>query len=315
MSAQAFSRVDGPVAIGVGAAIRSGDEAWVLIEDRVDRGLGVGVAWMQRSGATSLRLLVGGTPENDVSGILARRAAQFEIDIEVREVRDRDLVPVEPVAHRPEAEPTAEHLDLVSQIRDCGADVVIEHGTVSGEVLGLEVCRVVDDPSTGRARLDVGVGVHDREAFAMLHADTPAADSLRRIVDVVRGHRQPGADPHPLNRLASERALRSRALIDPMCIGARNLRAVSTVVVRRNVKDPAPCAAIGETASGEPVVAVFSAGIDLDVVPVSADTRAWHGYPEARLVIAVPERDASPVTHRLAAGLRRPATIVPIPSS
>jgi hypothetical protein len=92
-----------------------------------------------------------------------------------------------------------------------------------------------------------------------------------------------------------------------------HLRAVATASPRVNLKDPSPCAALGETANGEPLVAVFSTGIDLDVVPASADTRAWLGSTEAHLVIVLPERDASPITRRLADALHRPATVIGLP--
>ncbi len=58
------------------------------------------------------------------------------------------------------------------QLLDAGVEVVVEHGVIRGEVRGLEVARV-----GGRRRrrrpLEVGVGRHDREAFAMVHGDLP----------------------------------------------------------------------------------------------------------------------------------------------
>jgi hypothetical protein len=71
-------------------------------------------------------------------------------------------------------------------------------------------------------------------------------------------------------------------------------------VVRTNVKDPVPCVAIGAMPDGEEVVAVFSTGIDLDLVPFAVDARAMHS-PAARLVLVVPMRDQSPITRAVAA--------------
>lgn len=303
-----------PVDIGIGAALSVADQAWILIEERHERCLGIGLAWMQRCGASSLNILT-----SESAGSIAQRAEQFALGISVWEVRERSLVRAEPAVHRREPEPTAEHLAFGPVILESGADLVIEHGVVSGEVLGLEVCRVVDDGLSGQSRLEVGVGAHDREAFALMHGQTPTADSLRRIVDVVRRHRRPGADPHPLNRLAAERSLRARVIADPRLIGAGDLRPVSGATPRPNVKDPIPCAAIGVSPDGENVIAVFSTGIDLDVVPAAAEIRAWHCHHnsrlhDARLTIVVPERDASPVTQRLAETLREPARVVGITS-
>jgi hypothetical protein len=186
-----------------------------------------------------------------------------------------------------------------------------------GEVRGLEVCRVVDDPYLGTTRLEVGVGVHDREAFAMLHGDVPAAEGLARIVEVVEQHRRPGAAPHPLNRLGRERLIRSQVIADPSLVGVASLAVAPPPVPRANIKDPVPCVAAGTDADGRPVVVVCSSGVDLDLVPFAADARATHegahpgvGGRGSRLVIVTPSRDRLRVVDEIAARLRQPATFV-----
>lgn len=299
---------DAQAGLSVGAASCHGDTAWVLIEERGERGLGVALAWASKHAVTTVHVLA-----TSHTGTLARRATQFSTDIRVWSVDGISIAPA--VADELSSEPLATpgHLSFVDTIRDSGADVVIEHGVVTGEVVGLEVCRVVDDPITGNHRLEVGVGEHDREAFGMLHGDTPTTASLKRIVDVVARHRSDGADPHPLNRLGAERALRSRVIADPATIGARDLRPVASPTPRPNLKDSIPCVAVGTTDDGVALVAVFSTGIDLDVVPFAADARLFHGDAargETELVIVVPARDASAVTKRMAGLLRRPATVI-----
>lgn len=293
------------VDIGVGSAAVVDDDSWVLVDERCDRALGVALAWRRKARTSTLHVVT-----SHGAGDLARRAREFDLDIHVWQVHDRELMTAEVATMSPEVQPAEAHLAFVDTIASSGAEVVIEHGVVAGEVVGLEVCRVVDDEVTQRPRLDIGVGAHDREAFALMHADTPTQDSLRRIVDVVRGHRRLGADPHPLNRLGTERALRSRVVDDPRLIGAERLRAVASAQPRLNVKDAVACAALGETTTGEPLIAVFSTGIDLDVVPTAADIRLRHGDPQSRLVIVVPQRDASPITVELAASLRHGATVI-----
>lgn len=294
--------------ISVGAASSHGDTAWVLIEERTDRGLGVALAWSSKRGSKVVHLLA-----SDHTGTLARRATRFTTDVRVWKVDGIGIAPALPEALPTELTPSVEHLAFVDTIRESGADVVIEHGVITGEVVGLEVCRVVDDPATGSHRLEVGVGEHDREAFAMMHGDTPTSSSLKRIVDVVAHHRSPGADPHPLNRIGAERALRHRVIDDPASIDAANLRAMASPTARSNLKDPTPCVAVGCTVAGVPLVAVFSTGIDLDVVPFAADARDSHetaSGADAELVIVVPARDVSPVTVRMAGLLHRPARII-----
>ena len=89
-------------------------------------------------------------------------------------------------------------------------------------------------PHTGAVRLEVGVGAHDREAFAIMHGDVPTVDAL---AGVVRGGRRapssPAAPHHPLNRLAPERLLRWRLEQDPALLG----------LARRRDRPSRPCRA------------------------------------------------------------------------
>ena len=160
--------------------------AWVLVEDEPERGLGPALAWALRNGATSLHVLA-----ERATGLLARRAGGVTFPIEVWHVDERVLLPAvaEPLAAP--REPSAAHLDLIETIVAGGAEPVVEHGVVTGEVRGLEVCRVVDDPDTGAVRLEVGVGAHDREAFAILHGDVPTVDALAGVVRAVADRRGP----------------------------------------------------------------------------------------------------------------------------
>ena len=300
------------IGLSVGAAMTANDASWVLIEDKPDRGLGVALAWASRHAVRQLHILAGAE-----TAALARRATAFDLEITVWSVDGINMTSATARPADAEIETTPGHENFVSTIADSGADVIIEHGVITGEVRGLEVCRVVTDAYTGAHRLEVGVGAHDREAFGMMHGDTPTTQSLQRIVDVVRRHRTPGADPHPLNRLGAERALRTLVIEEPSLIEAESgtigsLRAVASPTPRPNLKDPIPCVALGTNANGQPLVAVFSSGIDLDVVPFAADARLYHAEPDSELVIVVPRRDVSPVTKRLVAMMKHPARIVGI---
>ncbi len=289
-----------------GAALVAGDTAWVLADERPERALGPALAWARAQRATDLHLLAeAGT------GLLARRAAEFATPPTVLFVAGRDLLPAvaEPLAEPPAVDPRLEPLRDV--IAAGGALPVVEHGVLGGEVAGLEVCRAVVDPDVDVVRLEVGVGAHDREAFLLVHGDVPPSEALATVVARVREARRPGAEPHPLNRLGKERVLRERLVAEPGRVGAATLAAVPPPVPRPNLKDPVPCVAAGTDGDGAPVVVVCSVGIDLDLVPFAADARLATA-PDGRLVLAVPERDAHPVTRALAAALRRPAEVVPV---
>ncbi len=289
-----------------GAALCLGAQGWVLAEEHPDRSLGRALAWGRQHAIHDLHLVVG----SGSCGVSARRAVLLDPSATVWAVRDRTLVRAEqaPPVAPPGPEPAA--LKLAAVLEQAGADVVIEHGTVMGEVLGLEVARVVVSDG-GDARIEVGVGRHDREAFALLHGDLPQAAALASVIDAVRRHRTPAGPSHPLRSLAGERWLRARLIADPSIIGAHVLAAAEGPEPRMSVKEPQPAVAVGQRPDGSPVVAVTSVGVDLELVPYAADARAMHD-PAADLVVAVPARDALAVTIALAAMARPPARVVAI---
>jgi hypothetical protein len=291
--------VSGALGAG-GAVLDTNGTAWVLLATTADRGadrqLGGALAWAIRNGASALRVVA-----EDGTGTLARRSAWFTLPIEVFQLDGRDLVPA---TAEPLPEPGVvrdDHRALADLIVAGGAAPVEEYGVVSGEVDGLEVCRVVDDPVSGEVRLEVGVGAHDRETFQLLHGDRPKVEALADVVRSVAQHRRERAPQHPLNQLAASRKVRSRVLEQPSLLGLAALVPVDPPVPRTNVKDHVPCAAI-EPGSG--TLVVCTTGIDLDVVPWAGDAIARHEAD--RCTIVAPARDVIDVQRRLAALLRVP---------
>ena len=293
-----------PGEFGGGAALMARSTAWVLLDDRPERGLGPAVAWALRQNATEVNILA-----EHAAGMLARRAVGWTPPVRVWQIVDRELKPVEPEP-LPAATPLARaHVQLEPIIREGGAEPIIEHGVLAGEVDGLEVCRVVTDHHTDAVRLEVGVGAHDREAFQLLHGDRPTGEALADVVNAVREHRRPGSARHPLNLLAQERALRARLIAEPGLIGASDVRPVAPPVARMNVKDAVPCVAEATIASRR-VTVVCSTGVDLDVVPFAVDAMASCGSKEC--LIIVPARDALDIQHRLAAAAPGAIAITPL---
>jgi hypothetical protein len=289
-----------------GATRQRGDAAWILVDEHPERSLGPVLAWSRQHGVTDLHLLV-----EEHAGLLARRAGLFRSPPTVWAAEEVELRAAGPAPVDDPVVPTPAARAASALLAESGLDVVTEHGDITGELRGLEVARVVTDPD-GSARVEVGVGHHDREAFAMLHPERPAADALRDVIDTVAAHRRPGAPSHPLNRLASERWLRARVIAEPDLVGATELYPVEPILPRPGVKTSRPASAVGVDAAGRPVVAVASTGIDLDLVPTAADVRLAYA-PDARLVLVLPERDAHPVTHALAGQLVDPAELVAVP--
>ena len=240
-------------------------------------------------------------------GVVARQAAYFPLDIVVAEFDDSKLALVTPAAHAQRREPSAAHLGFVETFRTAGADTIVEHGVVAAEVQGLEVARIVDEDGTARMR--IGVGVHDRETFRMLHGDAAGIDHLRDVVRHVAQHRADGAPAHPLNRLAPERALRASVVSNPGRISARAVRYAEPPVARANLKDSVPCVATATMLDGQDAVVVFTAGVMVDAVPIAADARDRLN-PQARLLIVADPRNVLPTQQFLSSMLRQPAAFV-----
>lgn len=293
-----------------GAALVAGDEAWLLIDADPLKAFGPALVWSARNGAQRVHLLVDGS-----AAVLARRATCFRDAPTIWQVDDAMLSSVEPApaVQWPAARPAPE---LAGLLVDADLEVVVEEGIVRAEVNGLEVARIVHGTtSTGieidAPLLEVGVGFADREMTAMLHGSLSPVDQLARVAEIVRQHRRPDAQRHPLNQMAPERWLRAALVRNPGRVGLRRLAPVAPATPRPNLKDTGVAMAEGETVEGARVVVACSVGVDLNLVPEAADVRLALD-PSARLLLVVPERDAHPVTAELAARLHHPAEIIAI---
>ncbi|MFP3900292.1 MAG: hypothetical protein ACLFXM_05520 [Acidimicrobiia bacterium] len=300
--------------------------AWVTSADRPEHLLGPALVWAEQRHVDELHLIAEGTGPPDTqragtgtgaAGVLARQAAWFGSHApSVWRIEGSSLVPAEP-APLPRPRPAPAPAELVDLLIDAGLEVVVEGGMVRGELNGLEVARIVHGTTSAgepidEPRLEVGVGKADRELTATVHAALPAAERLRRVVDIVVEHRRPGAPRHPLNQLVPERWLRAVLCRAPGAVGLASLRPAEGARPRPDLTRRDVAVATGATPDGAPVVVACSVGVALDLVPTAADARELLD-PGARLLLAVPERDDHPGTRRLAARLDRPATVVPVP--
>ncbi|MGI9579418.1 MAG: hypothetical protein ACR2OH_14560 [Microthrixaceae bacterium] len=251
------------------------------------------------------------------AGSAARMARCFEIPIEVRRVEQSSSVVAVPDP-LPVVPPGPDGVDeLLAELADNGLEVVLEDGSYRGELLGLEVARIALWPTEtggdGRYHLEAGVGRCDRDAAAAMHEGESHSEGLARALRIVAARRHPGAGTHALSLLARARWLRADAMADPRSVGADTLAAVQTTFPPDSVREQSPAAAVGTAADGSPMVVVFGSGAGLDLIPIAADTRELQD-PEARLVVAVTERDHMAVADELAARLTRPAEILEVTS-
>src|SRR5438270_3894943 len=121
-----------------GAALVGDKTGWVLAEADPARALGRGLLWALRFPLDDLHILV---DDEDAAGMLARRAAAFAKPPTVWCVEGTALAPADPtpLSAEPALDPRVE--PLADVIRGAGAEPVVEHGALRGEVLGLEVAR------------------------------------------------------------------------------------------------------------------------------------------------------------------------------
>lgn len=314
-----------------GAAMVVDGAAWVVVDGPASRSLGGALAWAIRHGATSLDLIA----ESD-TGLLARRAERFRFPITVWFSQDRSLLPAvsEPL---PESRPAApEHVALFELIEASGATPNVEHGVVFGEVRGLEVCRVVDEPTVGHfaelgdvdptaqpldvpearsnpgVQLEVGVGANDREAFTLLHGHLPTVEALSGVVASVVAYRSREAVQHPLNRLGAERFLRWQLEQSPELVGADAVVPTEPPVPRPNLKDPVPSVARATSGDGSEWYVVCSTGVDVDLVPFVADVQLMtqqRSGVSTEVTVVTPERDLVAITRDLAGLLAEPVRL------
>lgn len=286
---------------------------WVLCEDGDVSGLGPALVWAQKANVEELHVLVDPAAGHDAApAVMARRAGMFRAGPRVWSVAGRDLIRAAPApSDAPGAAaglpPEASHWAEVMVAY--GIDPVVEHGVLSGEVLGLEVARLVHDEVGWR--LAIGVGDHDRFARAEMRPGEDVGEALRQVGRLVRERRSPAARHHPANNLATERWLRAIVMASPHLAGAARLVPLAPPIARGGLCRRSPAPAAGSDDAGQAVVVVCSTGIDPDLVPSAADSRLLDGRG-ARLVLVIPEGDDHPATRRLAAALVQPAEIVTI---
>ena len=286
------------------------DVAWVYVTGRHERSLGPALMWALRNNVNALKLF-----SSESAGDLARIATHFDFVIEVFEVDVAGVACVAMPKIVEKIEVSVADEMFAEFIKSAGADVVREHGVISGEVCGLEVCRVVraadsgESDGAGESELEIGVGAHDRETFKLLHGRTATIESLRKVIAEVAARRAVGAQVHPLNRLARERMLRHYVCQSPQLVGAKSLQVAQPPIVRTNLKDVVPCCAVGMSLTGEKMVVIFNVGVDPDVVSFGADARGQING-SAELIFAMPTRDIVPAVERVAQMLRRPARFV-----
>jgi len=287
---------------------------WVLFDGESAMSLGAALVWAEDHQVGELHIMIDLQGGNSVAAaVMARRAQAFRARPAVWSVAGRAVERVPPaqvVDPARLADLPADAAQWEAVLVAHGVQPVIEHGVLRGDVLGLEVVRLVGDDAQGW-RLAVGVGDHDRDARREMVPDEDPFAALDQVVALVRTWRSPGARLHPANTLAPERWLRSVVASRPHLAGVTDLVPIAPPVERTDLRRRSPAPAAGTDLDGRPVVVVCSTGVDIDLVPSAADSRLLDGRA-ARLIIVVPDGDDHPVTRRVAARLEDRPDIVTV---
>jgi len=297
-----------------------GTRLWTLAsDDAPETVLGTAVLRAGRHGTPDVPVPISLLVDDPVAAsTVARRAEVVDVPPAVFHVEGRRLVVAEPTGGPvvPVEVPAPDGFDDLC--RGVGVEPLLEHGTWRGEVLGLEVVRVVpageSDPDAGvggRPVVRVGVGRFDREAGAMMQGDRSDSEVLAAAADLVRAQRRPGAGAHPLATLARERWLRRDLCAAPDVGGRVDLTPTDPADERPNLRDPSPAPAVGTGPDGERVLVVCSVGVDPRLLGAACEL-VLRERPD-RVVVALPARDVLPSVERALARLRVPTTVVGVP--
>jgi hypothetical protein len=288
-----------------GAGLVQGNRgALYVVRDHI-RTIGPTLLWMQKHQLEEIDLVIEGD-----GGIPARRATALTCELRVWQMQNGKLDRAQPAPHLPRIEVPQSHELFAGVIQDCGALPVREHGVLTGEVLGLEVCRVVDTPEG--PRLEVGVGAIDRETFQLVNSHRTIEDSLTEVVGIVRAHRQPGAPHHPLGKMAGERLLRHRVMNEPSLIRANSLKPAEPPIPRGGLRESTSCVATGISFEGKPIVAVFIDTVDVDIMGFGVDALTRE-TPKAFLAMVTYTGNITPSIRQTASLVPQIQTLVELP--
>ncbi len=298
-----------PAAGAGGVSAELDGRGFALIDDSDDvRGFARALLWGLHRQVRELHVMMDPGPEIPAA---ARQAACFTTPVTVWAVTGASLSPAAatPLAGEPRLDPRTERFRQV--IADSGADVVVEWGVLSGEVLGLQVARVCTDPD--RAWLELGIGKHDRLANRLLWGDEPSSEAVARVVAPALEARCSGDLDHPLNHLCRERWLRTVLRRRPQLAKLGELEPMAPPRALEDLRVPLVAPAAEVQCEGGPALVACSTGFDPTAVPMAAELHTARMPGDTPVVFVMPERDAHPLIRMALADSRIPAELRTVP--
>lgn len=207
------------------------------------------------------------------------------------QVAASELSESEPAEISPELAELAEAHDLA---------VVVDHGDITFEYLGLEIARVTTEG--GQQRLEVGVGTYDQAAFAVMNPDLVDEEALKNVLAQVKKARHSEAESTPLKRMSLHRWKLHELIAEPEILGLKSLKQVESFEPKGGIKDESVALAVGEpaeiSAASGPVTLGVISSIDLAAIPTLCDIANRHG--SERAILAGFKKDLHPTLKELA---------------
>jgi len=276
------------------------DRCWVLAEDENPQSvLGKGIFLLTRNPELELCVVF---EDIEAAGIAARQAIGLKGENKIMYFLEGKLTQVSPTPFPDTPNTPTLSEEFEAMCRKAGVSIVCENGIWRGEILGLEVVRVDE------GGIQVGVGRFDREAGELLNSGKNRVEQLIAAANQVRIQRTAAAGAHPLATLSRERWLRHKLLSEPEIIGLSEMTPIDSVHESKNLKDFFPAAAIGTDEDHEQVLCVCSVGIDIGLIPLTAELASLH--KPGRIVIVLPPQDMLPLIIEASHLLNTPSTLI-----
>ena len=282
------------------SALLTKDRCWVFAGDENPQSvLGKGIFLLARNPELELYVVF---EDIETAGIAARQAIGLKGETKIMHFHEGELTQVSPAPFPDTPITPVLSEDFEAMCRKAGVSIVCENGIWRGEILGLEVVRVDEGD------IQVGVGRFDREAGELLNKGKSRVEQLIDAANQVRTQRTAAAGAHPLATLSRERWLRHKLLSEPEIIGLSEMTPLDPVHQSKNLKDFFPAAAIGIDKDHKQVLCVCSVGIDIGLIPLTAELAALH--KPGRIVIALPPQDMLPLIIEASHLLNTPSTLI-----
>lgn len=297
--------------------VKKDNQIWILCEEPNGSCLISSIALAQKQKADQIYLFV---PSPATS--LARWASHFaSLKIQIWQFSKTSCEIVPPTELEYPAPLVFDPDVFIEAIEKTGAVGLVQDGILIADVKGLEVARVIQGPDL-QFHLMVGVGRNDRDAHAIMNPDSDPVDLLSKVVKEVLVYRKPDISLRLENTLCGQNWLRYVVLNDPSLIGASTLSPSFIPGQQIGPSSSGPALAGGFDQKGAPMGAIFSVGIDPQIILSAIDARITlardffdnkYQPSDINILVVVPQGDDHPFITKLVNLLHPKVDLITVP--